>query len=449
MVRIFIFILAALFYGCSDEQPNKCEMILSDSLPIQFWPIGDTTFNDQVICDIDRYPFYYEPNCNKDIKLKWSTSTDEGEFALAVYDGEGEFVTRLFFTKTFISPFYVYQLIFTPTSIEMCGECFRVEIEAIEETEDYEEVLENTEFIGSMSPWVTSDRGHGCPWAWTPSYMELFVSVPPPGEIANESDLLVQPFEMSQPGNYRINLGIRQEVFLQVPVYIRIYIDNSTDGSLPTLIHTFNTTIPSTIPYELYTQDVEIPIEFDRYWLQINTISGDAFLDLDGSARMFIELFSLEQQVAVYTPLYKSEIIKPSTDTDCSVEINYKTYKYFEGIVPVSGETYFTIFIPGRFFHERNKVEQKSIDLSNSRVINTASGLKKQKLLEIYDVPYYMHTKLQLILQYAISGSLLINGVEWTIEEDYAFQGDRPSTYPQQAAQVYLTRRNFLVHNVI
>jgi hypothetical protein len=105
--------------------------------------------------------------------------------------------------------------------------------------------------------------------------------------------------------------------------------------------------------------------------------------------------------------------------------------------------------IPGVFFHQRNPTEQKSIPISNSRGINTSSVLRKQKRFDIQDAPDYMHTKIQLIFQHAVSGSLLINGVEWTNEEAYEQDDSGPDSYPLKRAKTYLTRKNYVKRNVI
>jgi hypothetical protein len=64
-------------------------------------------------------------------------------------------------------------------------------------------------------------------------------------------------------------------------------------------------------------------------------------------------------------------------------------------------------------------------------------------------MPDYMHTKILLALQHAISGSLLINGVEWTIEEEYELIESQSQYYPFQAASIWLTRKNYYLTNTI
>lgn len=129
-------------------------------------------------------------------------------------------------------------------------------------------------------------------------------------------------------------------------------------------------------------------------------------------------------------------------------ELLYRSVKPFSQMYYDANSPYFRIVIPGVFFHERNTTQQKSIELSNSKIINTGSELKKQKLLTIDDAPDYFHNKILLILQHAVSGSVVINGVEWTIEENYDKpEPDETYSYPLKPASVYLTRKGYVIRN--
>ncbi len=149
------------------------------------------------------------------------------------------------------------------------------------------------------------------------------------------------------------------------------------------------------------------------------------------------------------TTIGRTDEVLFTSDNLCGKLVQYKSVKNFAGIPYDADSDYFNIFIPGVFFHGRNPTDQKSLGLSNSRVINTSSTLKKQKKFSIQDCPDYMHTKIQLILQHAVSGSLLIDGVEWTLEESYDQDDSSPDSYPFSRAEVYLTRKNYVKRNVI
>lgn len=163
--------------------------------------------------------------------------------------------------------------------------------------------------------------------------------------------------------------------------------------------------------------------------------------------------YTLNPNLRIYkvagTAIYKSDFIKYRSLITENTFIRYKSSKNFAGIVYPNDDTYFNIRIPGVFFHQRFPTEQKGIELSNSREINTGSVLKLQKLLAVQDCPYYLHNKLILILQHAISGSLVINNVEWTVEEAYTVDDNSDPMYELRRASVYLTRRNYVDRNVI
>lgn len=163
--------------------------------------------------------------------------------------------------------------------------------------------------------------------------------------------------------------------------------------------------------------------------------------------------YTLNKNLRIYksggSNLYQSDFIKFSEFIAENTFIRYKSSKNFAGIVYPNDDTYFNIRIPGVFYHQRFPTEQKGIELSNSREINTGSLLKLQKLLGIQDAPYYIHNKLILILQHAVSGSLVINNVEWTVEEAYTVDESSDPMYELRRASIYLTRRNYVDRNVI
>lgn len=128
------------------------------------------------------------------------------------------------------------------------------------------------------------------------------------------------------------------------------------------------------------------------------------------------------------------------------VDIQYRSIQNFADLLYDESSPYFQIQIEGRFRKERKITTQKSLELTEM-VLNTASSVKKQRLLVIDDMPDYMHTKLNLILAHAASGSVLINGKEWSVEENYE-EGERPESYPMSPAQIWLTEKTYYKHNV-
>lgn len=129
------------------------------------------------------------------------------------------------------------------------------------------------------------------------------------------------------------------------------------------------------------------------------------------------------------------------------VVIQYKSNYNFAGLIYSESSPYFSIELEGRFRKIKPITAQKVLELT-SMVLNTAASVKKQKHLVLDDLPDYMHTKVALALAHAASGSVLVNGLEVSMEEGYE-EGDRPGSYPLTPAEIFLTVKNFYSHNVI
>jgi hypothetical protein len=177
--------------------------------------------------------------------------------------------------------------------------------------------------------------------------------------------------------------------------------------------------------------------------------SSGTFLAGDIAKVNSVEFYtSITEYVTSFTEVAKSDYVKFSPTIEDVIYIQYKSLKNFAGIYYTSLSPYFSIRIPAIFQIETPITEQKGIDLSNSRVINTASQLKIQKELLILECPDYIHKKIILILQHAVSGSIVINNVEWTIEEEYKKERADPM-FIFSRGSTQLTRRNYLQGNVI
>jgi len=109
---------------------------------------------------------------------------------------------------------------------------------------------------------------------------------------------------------------------------------------------------------------------------------------------------------------------------------------------------YFNLSFDGQFTIPGFETTEKEIELTGMS-INTATSLKKKKKLVINDVPEYMHEKIILALQHAPVGSVLVNGYEITLGDGYNIGTDRPGTYPQYPADIFLTLKNSYKHNVL
>ena len=170
-----------------------------------------------------------------------------------------------------------------------------------------------------------------------------------------------------------------------------------------------------------------------------NVPSGGMYTVPQSSVKMFI---------LPGTVVAKSDPIKFSSDITENTLIRYKSEIDFEGLVYPGDGNYFSIRVPGAFYHQSFPTTVKSVDIGNSREINTASLQFRAKELDIQDCPYFMHDKILLVLQHAISGSVVINNVEWSFDNSYDLVDDDPM-YIFRRASTKLVRRNRVTRNII
>lgn len=130
------------------------------------------------------------------------------------------------------------------------------------------------------------------------------------------------------------------------------------------------------------------------------------------------------------------------------VVVQFKSIQNYAGLHYTSGSPYFNLEVDGRFRKERQNSTVKEVETTEN-IINTAAVLRTQKKLEINDQAPYMHRKVLMALSHAASGSVLIGGVEYSIGEAYAESEDAPNSYPLSPAEIWLTEKNSLLHNVI
>lgn len=151
--------------------------------------------------------------------------------------------------------------------------------------------------------------------------------------------------------------------------------------------------------------------------------------------------------------IYKSDAITFSSSITFNSSwgtklIGYKSVKNFAGITYPNDDTYFYIRVPCQFFRQRPKSSQDSIASGGNTVINTSIVKGKQQLMKVIYSPDYIHNKLELIFQHAASGTVLIDGIKWTMEEGYELTiPDERS--PFQMGKIWLSDSNYLIRNMI
>jgi hypothetical protein len=147
--------------------------------------------------------------------------------------------------------------------------------------------------------------------------------------------------------------------------------------------------------------------------------------------------------------IYRSDCLDIKSNHRESILIQYynSPSRNFAGInyADVSPDPEFSLRLTGSFFHQRFPQEQEVEELSNSRSLQLSTELKRQKLLELGPMPYYMHQKVILALQHEF---VTINGVEYVKQENYEInEGSRRSSLKQ--AKVWLTQKDYILRNIL
>lgn len=190
---------------------------------------------------------------------------------------------------------------------------------------------------------------------------------------------------------------------------------------------------------------------------EIDRVSFDAVLNEAGLFYYYTAVVNLselnicEQQIRFQVEnlsISPDEVVAKSdchnvTDSDYNptILIEYSSPNNFNGLVfeGVSPEISYNIRIPAIFFHEDNPQEDEVAELS-SKVIKLNSKITAKKRLDVDFIPYYMHTKLTLILSMPI---LLIEGLYWTKQDAYQKE-EGNKRWPHKPATCWLTQRDFL-----
>lgn len=143
-----------------------------------------------------------------------------------------------------------------------------------------------------------------------------------------------------------------------------------------------------------------------------------------------------------------SEAVEFSNDIEENVQMFYKSTEDFAGIKYSDLSDYFMVRFAGTFFHPNTILETSVIETTET-IITNATALKKERRLQIDDIPEYRQDQLALVLMHSAKGSLKIHNVEWAASAAIEDDGERPGSYPMKAKTTMLTRKRFLYRNAI
>lgn len=454
MKKLF-YLYFILLLGCGSEEPTKdCAMAIriSPGIPIQFFVNGQQTYNEYILSQdagMRKYCFNQEFRCTDRIKLQFTDTNPDAEYDLEMLDEDGAIITTIPFTRSYR---------YTQTT-------------ALQ--------FSNNEFEFSLSDWIQYNN-LGRPFAWTADGASAF---PGGGTLSYTTKLYqnrvvagLNGFDKFPPGTYVITVRAKNQSSggsspLTEQVYIEAFNDPAIFGEQPAL---GSQSIARDNTWTVLTFEITTTQEWSYFGVGANktgsstgsqiTMSFD-YVKISEYPKDFTEsVFDLEfvpenidlcdQKVKLSIVGYdnaeiaRTDFVQFSSVVARSNVMEYKSIKYFDGIVYPNDGSYFVLRVFSRFFHEESPTQSKAIPLSTGKIINTATERKKRKKLQLMDMPYYMHDKIRSAIEHGVTGSFVINGVEWVVDPyEYNYDEETPETYPLRRAEIFLTKKDEVTRN--
>jgi hypothetical protein len=405
----------AVFAACENTDFYTCNRVtISDANPIQFWHIDCDTFNEQEVDGIFNKCFCQPWECGDPLRFQFREDTDS-EFELKIYDSDGALVHVFDFDNTYQD---VWDLVFTPDeySPDLCDQ--KVQMKIVE----LGNIVANSSFDTS-SDWTNS--GPGGSWAINNGAAEI-------------------TFMNSGTLSRRFNQTLSQSYSGQIKIVVLFTLSNAVSNTTITVTH--GTTDESFVVPGAGTYLKEAWVDaasFNTIYFQAGTS------DISGLPKLmsvkYVKIISSGNQ----TVRAKSDCVWLKSIWPETKLVNYwNTSRNFAGLVYHSAtpSIEFAIRVPAIFYRQRPQQESETMELSNSRSIQTFAQLKTQKLLAVKEMPFHMHKKLILALQHQFTE---IDDVAWVKAEQYEIQPPSNPRYALDRGQVWLTEKDFIVRNVL
>lgn len=160
-----------------------------------------------------------------------------------------------------------------------------------------------------------------------------------------------------------------------------------------------------------------------------------------------------DQQIrlAIYrgtNELFTSDCLDIKPEHHESILITYSSNRNFASLnySDVSPDPEFFLRVPAIFFRERFPQEKEIIELSNSRSIQLSAQVKAQRLMQIKNMPDYMHRKLLLVLSHQF---VTIDLQDWVLADQYELVPPSNPRWPLQKAQAWLTEKDYILRSVL
>lgn len=148
------------------------------------------------------------------------------------------------------------------------------------------------------------------------------------------------------------------------------------------------------------------------------------------------------------TVLAKSDCLHVKDEHEGTILIEYSNNRNYAGILDynTSPDLIFYVRVPAMFFKQRFPETDEVLTLSNNRLISLNSQVKKQRLLQTDQMPFFMHLKMKLVLKHHYVSIL---DREWVKEEGYEEQQSDNRHWPMVKGECWLTEKQYVVRNVL
>lgn len=394
-------------------------MVFSDAQPVQFWPVECDTYNQHVHDGVFHRCFCQPWNCDDPITIQF-TDLAEGsppvgdDFALSIRDESGDELYSMPFDKSVLLQLAAladadnsgsgtdWTIDADPSVLTSAtSKILRLAIQGTQANVDYEFHYDISK-INSL--------------AFTDGTINI--------KMYNSSMAVIDEFTIDVTGALPDDFT-GTITFLgsdEIPAYIGVNTVVLASGNFTT---TVNELTLLTEPVEYFTYDI-------------------SFVPSELSPELCERLVSfMVINTTTDTEVYKSDCQDIAQSHKNSFLIKYYNHVNYAGLVYDNGPE-FSLRIKAIFFHQRFPGEDEVMELSQS-LLTLNSTLRKQRLLDTDFMPYYMHEKIQLILNHQF---VTIYNKQWTRQEAYEVQ-DGNRMYPEKKAKCWISEKNFIQRNVL
>lgn len=399
-------------------------LIISDSLPIQFWVNGEETFNEKDVCGIIKQDCFCQPfNCDDEVVIQVKTGA---EIVLQIVDSTDTPIEEIEFLEVSEGVKQVQFVWNDLASPAICNETVALKILTKEITNGEF----NTDFDAATN-WYNLGTA-GTDWARNISGYAAVTS-------SGDSDILCQNYDFESGRTYTITFDLQIDNPTN-SIEFYVYLWTLTDGGhgyyLPSGAFDIATPYLTSIVNGSYSITFTPSENYD--WYRLNFETNNTLAQL--------RTVRIDNVVIVQEELAKSDCIDVKESHDCSVLIEYENTSDFDGIAYESGSPgpSFQLRIPAIFFEEENPQEQEDLELSNGVIVTLRQSIVEKRKLETGFMPNYMHRKLQKILMH---DQVQIDGDYWKKRDSY--DTSPVKKYNLKTASVLLTKYDSVEKNTI